>query len=561
MDLLFNFVQQGLSFLVPMTILLGILIFVHEAGHFLVAKFYNVRVETFSLGFGKKIFQFKRGETTYCISIIPLGGYVKMFGDDPSMEVPLDQREGAFLHKPVGQRIAVVLAGPLMNFFFAIFVFFIIALIGEQMIKPIVGDIKTQSIAWQEGFRSGDIITSINGTPVKTWQEVKTHIELPQTQQITFGIDRHAENISLQTTTALIANPNILSTEEKIGSIEGLGIMARSSQVGISRPYSLAAKEGMMTFDEINSINNTPVKKWYEVVALLQNDFAQEKLLEIKYTRYPTKLSQNTESSQHTASIEIPDDLVGELTPETLGFEIPDLFISHFTEDSPAEQAGLLSGDKIQAIDGERLTDRASLLNKIYSYTPEQQHLNIEVVRKGEIQNVQLTPILVEQTNNQGGRESKYAIGIYNHIVETPTDFTIIRTLNPILALQDGVTKAVFWTKLTCLGFLRLLQARVSHRSIGGPIMIGQVASRTFQMGLSYFLKIMAIISINLFIINMLPIPILDGGHLVFFTIEALRGAPLSMRKMEIAQMIGLIVILGLMALAFFNDISRIFEN
>ena len=361
MDLLFNFVQQGLSFLVPMTILLGILIFVHEAGHFLVAKFYNVRVETFSLGFGKKIFQFKRGETTYCISIIPLGGYVKMFGDDPSMEVPLDQREGAFLHKPVGQRIAVVLAGPLMNFFFAIFVFFIIALIGEQMIKPIVGDVKTQSIAWQEGFRSGDVITSINGTPVKTWQEVKTHIELPQTQQITFGIDRHAEDISLQTTTALIANPNILSTEEKIGSIEGLGIMARSSQVGISRPYSLAAKEGMMTFDEINSINNTPVKKWYEVVALLQNDFAQEKLLEIKYTRYPTKLSQNTEPSQHTASIEIPDDLVGELTPETLGFEIPDLFISHFTEDSPAEQAGLLSGDKIQAIDGERLTDRASL--------------------------------------------------------------------------------------------------------------------------------------------------------------------------------------------------------
>ena len=147
MEWLFNFIQQSLSFLVPLTILLGVLIFVHEMGHFLVAKFYKVKVEVFSLGFGPKIFKFQRGDTTYCISLIPLGGYVKMFGDDPSASDAIsdDQKHGSFLHKPVGQRIAIVLAGPLMNFFFAILVFFMVAIVGENMIRPIIGDVQEDS--------------------------------------------------------------------------------------------------------------------------------------------------------------------------------------------------------------------------------------------------------------------------------------------------------------------------------------------------------------------------------------------------------------------------------
>lgn len=169
--------MEGLSSLfnnvAPFFILLGLLIFVHELGHFLVAKFFGVRVETFSLGFGKKVLSFQRGDTVYCLSAIPLGGYVKMFGDDPSAEVPVDQRSYAFLYKPVMQRVAIVLAGPLMNLFFAIFIFTVIAGLGEEMPGPVVGDVAESTKAFASGFRSGDKITAINNEATPTWVQIK----------------------------------------------------------------------------------------------------------------------------------------------------------------------------------------------------------------------------------------------------------------------------------------------------------------------------------------------------------------------------------------------------
>ncbi|MCB0363080.1 MAG: site-2 protease family protein, partial [Bdellovibrionales bacterium] len=142
MDIILNWLHSGLSAIGPFLILLGLLIFVHELGHFLVAKWCGVKVEVFSLGFGKKILKYRRGETTYCISMIPLGGYVKMYGDDPTAEIPPEEKARAFLYKPVAQRIAIVLAGPLMNFFFAIPLFMAVGLNGEQVPGPIAGDIE-----------------------------------------------------------------------------------------------------------------------------------------------------------------------------------------------------------------------------------------------------------------------------------------------------------------------------------------------------------------------------------------------------------------------------------
>ena len=565
MDWLLSFIQGSVSFLVPFIILLGILVFVHEMGHFLVAKFYKVKVETFSLGFGPKIFQFQRGETTYCVSLIPLGGYVKMFGDDPSTsdEVPEEERQGSFLHKPVGQRMAIVLAGPLVNLFFAALIFFVIAIVGEEMISPIVGDVEEESAAWAYGFRSGDTIQSINGDPIKTWDDVKSRVEGVKNQALSFDIVRMdtQEVVSLQATTSVIPNPNILSTEEEVGDIKGLTFLARETQIGIVSPGSILAQAGMQSFDRIQSINDMPMQKWYEIVSFLEN-YSQSEPLEIKYIRPPKKEDKEVSEEVQTAVIEIPSQLVGQLSTEILGFERPDLYVYQFTEESPAEKAGLLYGDRIRSIDGEMVNNWAHLVEKVQSYDPDRNSgFDIEVMREGEITNVSVTPKLVEQPDGRGGRQPKYALGIFTSIASGPTDRVLIRTFNPLLALQKGVSDTWYWTKITCLSLLRLVQARVSPRAIGGPIMIGQVASQTFQMGLSYFLKIMAIISINLFLLNMLPIPVLDGGHLLFFTIEALRGAPLSMRKMEIAQMVGLIFILCLMALAIFNDISRIFEG
>lgn len=561
MDWLLHFIQQGLSFLIPLIILLGLLIFVHEMGHFLVAKFYKVKVEVFSLGFGKKIFQFQRGETTYCVSLIPLGGYVKMFGDDPTLEVSDEQKEGAFLHKPVGQRIAIVLAGPLMNFFFAILLFFGIAIVGEEMIRPVVGDVALNSPAWEQGFRPGDLIHSVNGKAVVTWNEVKDHIQGAKNKRLSFTVTHKGsdELAVLEAKTSLIDNPDILSTEaqSRIGDIKGLDVLSKIPQIGVPSKDSLAGRAGLQTFDEIIAINQTPIDKWYEFEFFLKN-YTQVEPLYIEYLR--DSRDGKGERQALTAQIQIPDDMVGQLSAEKLGLELSELYISQLSENAPAKKSGLLPGDKILAIDGESISNWVGLMEKVQNYDLEQGNLQLDILRDGQTLTQNITPELMEQNDERGGKQSRYALGIYSNLLQTPTEFITVRTTNPLKALQKGVIDTLYWTQITCLSFLRLLQGSISHRSIGGPIMIGQVASRTFKMGLSYFLKVMAIISINLFIINMFPIPVLDGGHLVFFTLEALRGAPLSMRKMEIAQTIGLILLLSLMALAIFNDITRVFS-
>src|SRR5437868_8423769 len=185
MDFIFNSLNSVFSTVVPFVVLLGILIFVHEFGHFIVARLCGVRVEVFSLGFGKKIFQYKKGDTNYCISIIPLGGYVKMFGDQPGADISEAEKKDSFTHKNVWQRISVVLAGPLMNFFFAIFIFFLVASIGEDFRSPIVGDIMADSKAFASGFRSGDKIISVNGAGVRTWDEFENKLaDLHDTQAL-----------------------------------------------------------------------------------------------------------------------------------------------------------------------------------------------------------------------------------------------------------------------------------------------------------------------------------------------------------------------------------------
>ena len=208
-----DLIQQAFGFIVPLAILLGLLIFVHELGHFSVAKFFGVRVETFSIGFGKKIWERTKGDTTYCLSLIPFGGYVKMYGDDPTADIPESEKQYSFLHKSVWQRIGVVLAGPLMNFFFAILVFALIALVGED--KPIakVGEIQPGTAAHIMGLQAGDEILKVNGKSVSLMEEVQSLVEKNANAKITMTIKRHGseQEMELQGETLIVENPNILS--------------------------------------------------------------------------------------------------------------------------------------------------------------------------------------------------------------------------------------------------------------------------------------------------------------------------------------------------------------
>lgn len=272
MTTLLNFIEQAFSAVGPFVILLGLLVFVHELGHFLVAKYFGVRVETFSLGFGKKIFEFKRGDTVYCVSIIPLGGYVKMFGDEPNTEVSESEKKFSFTHKALYQRFLVVLAGPAMNFFFAIVVFTLMALVGEQMLAPQVGDIDSSTPAYRFGFRSGDKIVSANNRAVKTWEDIQNEIEARPGDETEFRIVRESaqQEIVIKATPVLNRNRNIISHKTWVGDIEGLTTSSRAPTIAVADPKSIAAQSGLSTGDTVISLNGQNISTWRNLTQTLQ---------------------------------------------------------------------------------------------------------------------------------------------------------------------------------------------------------------------------------------------------------------------------------------------------
>lgn len=552
MEMIFGHLQSGVSWVVPFVVLLGLLIFVHEMGHFLVAKFFGVRVETFSLGFGKKIFKFKRGDTTYALSLIPLGGYVKMFGDEINSEISPEQKKYSFTHKPVLQRIGIVLAGPLMNFFFAILILFVVAFMGEQMKAPVLGDISSDTVAYQMGFRSGDKIVRSAGKSVQTWDGFVETLTTHHNQSLEVLVQREGsdQTATLQVTPQLAPNPNILSLNESIGDIQGLSNLSKASVIGV-KANSIASKAGLQTGDIIKSVAGNPIKYFREIENYMVSLQGQPIALQID------RLDSLENQKAQTLDIQIPATQFASMA--SLGIEISELYLARVLEDSPALAAGVKPGDKIVLVNGTTPSKWEDVLATVKSYKGEGS-ISIDVERDGTRSHFEITPRMTSQMNSQGGEDKRFTVGIVPWAFPAAPQSTIIKAQSFGEALVRGWDRTIEITKMTVVSFLRLIQTKISPKSIGGVISIGQAASETYKAGISQYLQMMAILSINLFILNLLPIPVLDGGHLLFYTIEAIRGAPVSMRKMEIAQQVGLVVLMSLMVFALFNDFTRVFS-
>ncbi|MFH2064560.1 MAG: RIP metalloprotease RseP [Pseudomonadota bacterium] len=350
-----------MSYFFSFIIVLGVLIFVHELGHFLVARFFGVGVEKFSLGFGPKIFGKKIGITDYRISAIPLGGYVKMIGEEPDAELDPKDIPLSFTHKHVLKRICIVAAGPLFNFLLAIVIFFgFFQIYGTHTLKPIVGKVQEESPAEKSGLQQGDLIFAINNENVSTWEEM-------------------------------------------------------AERIGQSNGGSLA----------------------------------------------------------------------------------------------------------------------------------------VSIKRGDEIRTLTVEPVLKADKNLFGEEIERYIVGI------TASGEVFSRKLNPIQAFSESLSHTYKVTVLMFVGIGKLIQGSISADNLGGPIMIAQMAGDQAKEGFENLLYFIAFISINLAILNFLPIPVLDGGHLLFFFIEAVRGRPVSIRVREIAQQGGMFVLLLLMIFVFYNDVMR----
>ncbi len=563
MDLINSFLSGLFSNTVPFIVLLGALIFVHELGHFLVAKYYGVRVEVFSLGFGKKIFQYKKGDTVYCISIIPLGGYVKMYGDDPRADVPDSDKAVSFLHKPLWPRTAVVLAGPLMNFFFAIFIFAVVAVLGDHNVEPIVGDIEETSAAAKAGLLPGDKIVSVNNKKVKSWKQFTDALEDRSGQTVTLGVVRNGKtpdgrDLKIDVVPELVENTELLSAKSKIGSLPGITNVSRSSAIGLTSDKSAAATAGLKSHDIVTKVNDIPVNNWREFKAAV-DEVKATGTLKVDVDRY-TIGAENKETLTFTVPVSNRDMRAND-TLYVLGIESAELYLSRIIPGTPAEKAGLKPDDKIISINGKTFARWMDILTTIRSYKPGDTSLKVSVLRNGKPAEFEIIPEITKQQGPQGQQEQRFTVGIAPTLsLDVTPNVILVKADNIGEALAAGWTQTIWWTKATFTVFVKIFEQKISPRNIGGIISIQQAAKKTFDYGISVFIKMMGILSVNLFVMNLLPIPVLDGGHLFFYLIEFVKGTPLSIRKMEIATQVGLFLLLGLMVFAIFNDISMVFR-
>ncbi|WP_430481220.1 sigma E protease regulator RseP [Aeromonas caviae] len=436
---------------------LGLLVAVHEFGHFWVARRCGVKVERFSIGFGKAIWRrLGKDGTEYVLALIPLGGYVKML-DGRVDELKPGEEAQAFNHKSVWARMAIVAAGPMANFVFALFAFWLMLMIGVPSVKPVVGEVRPASIVAEAGILPGMEIVGVGGEETGDWESV------------TYALISHLGDDSVQ-----------------------LKLKAANTSYAVDKTLQLAG--------------------W--------------------------KFDPDKESP------------IGSLGIVPLGGKVLPV-VEAVVPSSASEKAGLQIGDRIKGVDGEAITEWAQFVERVQQ-SPAQP-LQVTVERGGSEMTLTLTP---------DGKKVKGQlvgfVGLSPQLVPLPDEYRTLLQYGPLQALWHGVQKTWSLITLTFDMIGKLIGGIVSLDNLSGPISIAKGAGSSADYGLVYFLGFLALISVNLGIINLFPLPVLDGGHLVYFLIEAITGKPVSEKIQEVGFRIGAAILMLLMGIALFNDFARL---
>lgn len=506
------------------------LIFFHELGHFLFARLFGVRVEVFSLGFGPKFLKWKGKETEYALSLIPLGGYVKMYGDDPlnGDQVPEDQRQFAFTHKSKWARFWIVLGGPLANFILAFVLFFSLLMMGEKVPEAKFGFVKNTSDFYKYGIRTGDVIKKINGEEVVGIADLA--LEGNKITNIDVKRDGKIEHL-------------VFEREYKSFMEEFLNLSPRFRLPivtnNLGKRFAVSAQKDAVNWaysiDEMAEKNHASVYLFPLTSPATSKDYQVDlsKAQEIKFVL--------DEKFNFFNSL------------KELNFYPLDLAVSSIVMNSPADKAKISEGDVIIGINNTFYQSFEDIRERIQQVKNDES-IDITILHAGEMKVVKVVP----EEKTVGGTKMK-SVGVYS-----AGDYVAMEYLqSPGKGFFTSISQGLYrtWDSIvkTIDGFKKLITNEVSLKSIGGPLAIGKVASDSLNISLSYFFRLMALISVNLGVINLFPIPVLDGGHIMFLGFEFLNRGPLSKRKMQIAQQFGVSLLFLLIFVALFNDISRLF--
>ncbi|HSE93447.1 MAG TPA: RIP metalloprotease RseP [Methylomirabilota bacterium] len=439
-------------------VVIGILILIHELGHFLVARWTGVGVERFSMGFGPVLLRWRGKETEYCLSAIPMGGYVKMMGEENPLEgggnLAYDPTK-AFSLKPLWARFLIVFAGPGMNFVLAAVIFMIVlATIGRPVWPAVIGRVAEASPAAAAGLHTGDVVVAAQGRPVEHWEDL----------------------------------------ERVVAASEG-------------RPINLRVRRG----DAESTITVSP-----------------------RQTTLRDPIFKDAR--------EVWESGAGpKLTPQ----------IGAVTPDSPAERAGVKPSDQVVAVAGQPVFTPEELMQAIQKRGG--QTFDITVEREGRRLALSVTANVVKEKSPTGQEVEVGRIGV--SIVTRTVNYA---AYSPPQAVWYGLVRTWDMTVLTIRGFWKIVTGQIALSNLGGPVQIASETGRQAQEGVAPLALFTAVISVNLAVLNLLPVPMLDGGHLLFFLIEGVLGRPLSVRKRELAQQVGFVLLMLIMVLALYNDLVRI---
>lgn len=450
--------MSALYMIVGTLVALGVLVTFHEFGHFWVARRCGVKVLRFSVGFGMPLVRWHdRHGTEFVVAAIPLGGYVKML-DEREGEVPADQLDQSFNRKTVRQRIAIVAAGPIANFLLAMLFFWVLAMLGSQQIRPVIGAVEPDSIAAKAGLVAGQEIVSIDGEPTTGWGAVN------------------------------------LQLVRRLGESGTVSVIVREQDSIAETARSLALDHWLKGADEPDPIKSLGIRPWRPVLP----------------------------------------SVLAELDPK-----------------GPAQAAGLKTGDRLLALDGQALNDWQQVVDLV------RVRPDTKIVLKVERDNAQIdVPVTLAARG-----EAKAAGGYLGAGVKSPEwPPSMMREVSygPLAAIGEGAKRTWTMSVLTLESLKKMLFGELSVKNLSGPITIAKVAGASAQSGVADFLNFLAYLSISLGVLNLLPIPVLDGGHLLFYLVEWVRGRPLSDRVQGWGIQIGISLVVGVMLLALVNDLGRL---